>query len=100
MIRQAIASIENTRNLNSYTQARMLQSYHNCHLPENSPAVEDLSLFMPHPHQWIIQTSERKVHVDRKSAILFLQTYQDFGTEVVATFDSWIRELEICAAGG
>lgn len=99
VIRQAIATIETNRNMNSYTQARFLQSYYNCHLPENAPAADDLSLFMPHPNQWIIQTSDRKVNIDRKTATLFLRTYQEFGTEVVATFDSWIRDLELIASG-
>lgn len=100
IIRQAVASIESRRNMDNYTQARMLQAYHNSHIDEKTPAITDLSLFMPHPHQWIIQNSERKVQVSRQAAILFLQTYKDFGTEVIATFDSWVRDLEIIAAGG
>lgn len=74
--------------------------YYNSHIDEKTPAAKDLSLFMPHPHTWVIKSQARKVQVDRQTAILFLQTYQEFGSIVIAVFDDWIRELEIAATGG
>ena len=100
LIRQALRAIQQKRNMDSFTGARMLQMTYNMHLPENTPAATDLSLFMPHPDTWLIQNMDRKVFVDRQTAILFLQSYTKFGSDVIVTFDDWIRDLEIIATGG
>ena len=98
LIEQAIASIEQRRNLEQLTQAKQLQTFCNTNRAENTPPYEDVSLFLPHPNQWQIATHERKVNVSRETAISFLQGYSSYNSEVLMAFDEWLRDIQIIAS--
>lgn len=91
-----MSSIEQNRNLNQLTQARQLQAFYNANTDENT-TFDDVSVFLPHPDQWLLHTEDRKVNISRQAAIEFLQTYTKFNSEVLYAFDDWVRDIQIIA---
>lgn len=89
--------IQQQRNLDQLTQARQSQMFANCKRDPTTPAFDDISIFLPHPAQWLLQTEERKLDISRETAIEFLQSYKSFDAEVEVVFDDWLREIQLIA---
>ena len=98
LIKQAVNHKQKERNLSQLSQARYSQMFANANRDPKSPPYDDLGMFVPHPHQWLIQHQERKVDISKRTAKLFLATYKSLPPNVEVTFDSWIMEIELIAS--
>ena len=60
----------------------------------------DVSMFLPHPSTWIDCTSDRVLKIRSSTAKEFLRFYKKFDPQLQATFDPWMREIEMLANNG
>lgn len=89
-----LRSTQQQRNLDSYSIAILNQAYHNCHRKDDAPPYEDTAIFMPHPGIWKLFTSSNQLDITREGALEFLQTYQNFDSEVMVVFDPWLLDIQ------
>lgn len=82
------------------TAARQLQAFTNVNRAKDSQPFDDISLFLPHPAEFLMQNQNRTLNVSRQSAIVVLQSIDWLDSSVLAALDSWLPELELIASDG
>ena len=99
LVRQAVRSIQQSRNLDQITQARSNLLFCNANRGKDAPPYDDVSIFLPHPAIWMQSIAEKKVDIDRATAIAFLRTYKKFSPSVEAAFEDWLQDIILIAQG-
>lgn len=99
LVRQAIRSCQQQRNLDQLTQTRHLITYINAHLKEDTPPIQSVVSYLPHPQIWRYFINDRKLHISQQAAIEFIRTYKKFDLAVECVFTDWIEEIESIATG-
>ena len=61
---------------------------------ENTPAYEDLSVFLPYPEQFLLDSLTIQIEVPKHTAKEFLDSYESFNPEVELAFTPWIPSLK------
>lgn len=99
LVRQAIRSAQQQRNLEQLSFARLHMDYAAVHRAKNAPPMNDIAEFLPHSATWRLLASNTNLPINKAAAIEFLATYKTYAPEVEIAFEKWLPVIEAKAMG-
>lgn len=99
LIRQASKAIKRSRNIEHLTTARALQVWMNANRKDDTPPLDDIAIFLPHPAEFYTQNMQRRLSISRQTAIAVINSLSWLNSDVIAALDEWMDEIEMIAVG-
>lgn len=94
LIKQAVNTVQQSRNLDQLTLARFFQTFINSKQdPKKSKPLKDEAVLLPHPHVWMQSMQERKLHISRYTALSILEHYDWLDSGYKAMIDEHLDEI-------
>jgi hypothetical protein len=98
LVKQLLASYQSAINQSQMSQARANMMTANINRAEGHPGYEDISVFLPYPSQFLIDSTQLDIHVSPSVAKEFLDSYEKYPAEVETAFTKWIPMLRAIIA--
>lgn len=100
LIRQALSTSQQKRNLEHLTQARSLQAFINSKIdPKKGKPIKDESSLLPHPDVWKEFTESKDLSINQSTAKEIVEAFENWlDSSHKAMLDEYINEIKRIAS--
>lgn len=94
VLKQQRRMVRQQRNNDALAIAMQHRTYVSAHIKEGSPQPE-LYEFLPHPREWILFNSNRKLKISKACAVDILSSLPYLNYDIECALEPYMNEIEI-----